>query len=503
MGGRCTRARLGSAVIPLILIAGAAIVVIKASRAGSNNSGARLQISPAMRIVVFKFVVTMLALAMMVGASSLVHLAVLAVLVPFCLPTLLIGPLLVRMRMPRLAYLTMRCCMPMAYAGNQHAGAMLYATLSATRMRDSAIACTRLVERFRRKPVNGVMGQTILGHLAAMQGDRVTAQCLFESIDARPTRPRRSIVRVTARDWLVMDATRRGDWAAAMRYAERGGGISRWSGAVAGMVQTFADLPPLPKWRLWLLWLIAPRRLRLRPLLQRALTASRRQSEPDLARPRDLPEALALLAQILAKTAQHTGEVTSREFLAAVRGVTLHLEGADMRVQVEQRFAAIDSTRSHSADSVVSEFRSHVVKLILPVVAANPKLVVGCRDHPIIAEALRRLQGTAFESIEMRAKDLARRAEKKQELDTLSEWQSWAILCDEANRLLALQPGANATLFEAVWQPILSYAAFQHNHLTRQAFAQDILRWLRAHAHGNRRIFDLLNKNVACYQPND
>ena len=88
-------------------------------------------------------------------------------------------------------------------------------------------------------------------------------------------------------------------------------------------------------------------------------------------------------------------------------------------------------------------------------------------------------------------------------LDTLSEWQSWAILCDEANRLLALQPAAEATLFEAVWQPILSYAAFQHNHLTRQAFAQDVLRWLRSHAHGNRTICELLRKNIACYQPND
>lgn len=487
-------------MITFILIA--AIVAIRASRAGANSSGTRQQISPAMSIVVLKFIVAMISLAMLVDAGSLVRVGGFAVLAAFCLPTLLVGPVLIRLRMPPLAYWTMRCCMPLHYAGNLHAGAVLYGTLSATRLRDPATACHWLNQRFQQKPDTGVIGQTILGHLAAMQGDRVTAQCLFESIDARPTRPRRSIVRVTARDWLVMDAARRGDWAAAMHY-ERGRRVSRWSVAVVGMAQTFAGLAPLPKWQLWLLWLIAPRRLRLRPLLERALSTGPRQSETVLACPRDLPAALALLAQVLAKTAQHSGEVSSDEFLAAVQSVTLCIEGDEMRTRVEQRLAVLDPSGRPSADPVVSEFRSQVVNLISPIVIAHPKMAAGGRDQPLIAEALRQLQAAAFESIEMRAKDLAQRAEKKQELDSLSEWQSWAILCDAANRLLALEPAAEATLFEAVWQPLLTYAVFQHNHLTRKAFAQDIFRWLRAHAHGNRRIFDLLNKNLLCYQPRD
>ncbi len=483
-------------MIQFILLAGAIIVAI------TRNSGARRQVSPAMGIVVLKFILAMLALAIMVDTGRLVSLAILAVLIAFCLPTLLVGPLLLRLRRPQLAYWTMRCCMPLRYAGNQHAGAVLYATLSGTRMRDPADACTWLAGCLRRKPVDGVIGQTILGTLAAMQGDRVTAQCLFDSIDARPSRPRRSIVRITARDWLVMDATRRGDWAAAMHFADRGRSVSRWSVAVAAMAQAIAGLP-CPKWRLWLLWLIAPRRLRLRPLLQRALTAGRRPSEADPAPPCDLPAALVLLADRLARIARHSGEVGSAEFLAAVHWVTIRLEGTDVAMQLGQRLATLDSTRSHGAAAVLSEFKSQLVKLILPVIAAHPKLAAGGRDHPIIAEALRRLRETAFESIEMRAKDLAQRAAKKQALDTLPEWQSWAMLCDEANRLLALQPEAEATLFEAVLQPILSYAVFQHNDLTRKPFAQDIFRWLRAHAHGDRRIFELLDKNIACYQPSD
>jgi hypothetical protein len=432
-----------------------------------------------------------------------IGLTVMALSVLFCLPTLLVAPLLVRLGMPRVTYWVMRCCMPLHYAGNQHAGAMLYASLSATRMRDPAAGCAWLDRCLREKPVNGVIGQAILGHLAALQGDRVTARCLFESIDTRPSRPRRSIVRVTARDWLVMDAARRGDWAAVVRYAEHRRGLFRWSRAVAGMAQTFASFPPLPKWRLWMLWLLAPRRRRLRPLLQRALTAGAQQDEPDLPRPRDLPAALALLAQVLAKSARRPSEVSSVEFLAAVRSVGTQLEGAHIKAQIEKRLAALDSTGSHSAESVLSKFRSDVVELILPVVAANPPLVVAGRGYPIIAEVLRRLQATAFESIEMQAKDLAKRAEQKKKLDALSEWQSWAILCDEANRLLALQPAAEATLFEAVWRPILSYAAFQHNEMSRLPFAQDILRWLRTHAHGNRSAYDLLDKNIACYQPTD
>ena len=240
MGGRRTRARLGSAVIPVLL---PVLVAIAAVRAVRNNSKASEPTSPVMRIVVLKFIVivTTACLAMALDFSRLAGLAILAALVLFCLPILLVGPVLVRLAVPRLAYWTMRCCLPVYYAGNQHAGAMLYATLSATRMRAPSTACARLYERFRAKPVNGVLGQTILGHLAGAQGDRVTAQCLFESIDARPRPSRQSIVRITARDWLVMDAARRGDWVAADRYATRGGSTSRWSRAVGAMARAWRD----------------------------------------------------------------------------------------------------------------------------------------------------------------------------------------------------------------------------------------------------------------------
>lgn len=481
-----------------------ALLGLAMARSGRNNSTAREPMSPGMRIVVFKFIVIFVTMClwMTLDMSRLSRQASLAALVLFCLPRLLLSPLLIRLRMPRLTYWTMRCCLPVHYAGNQHAGAMLYATLSATRMRDPSTACARLYERFRAKPVNGVLGQTILGHLAGAQGDRVTAQCLFESIDARPRPSRQSIVRVTARDWLVMDAARRGDWFAADRYATRGGGTSRWSRAVGAMARTI-DGTPLPKWRLRLLWLVAPRRLRLRPLLERALAASARQHESDTPPPHDLPTALALLAAILTKTAQYPGKLSSAEFLAAVRGVTLRLESADMKAQIERRLAALDSTLSRSANSVVSDFKSDLVKLILPVVTAHPQLAADGRNDPVIAEALRHLQGAAFESIEMRANDLGRRAEKKHSLDILSEWQSWAVLCDEAQRLLTLQPGVKATLFEMVWRPLLNYAAFQHNEKQRLPFAQDILRWLRAHAHSNRQAAEMLDKNLACYQPQD
>jgi len=393
--------------------------------------------------------------------------------------------------------------MSMHYAGNQHLGAMLYATLTATRQRNPAAACAWLYGRFREKPIAGVMGQLLLGHLAAAQGDRVTAQCLFESIDARPRVSRNTIVRVTTRDWLIMDAARQGDWPAAVRFSERDGG-SRWSRAVGGMARTIDGVGRLSRWRLCLLWLVAPRRLRLRPLLRRALRASaREQVSSDVAAPRDLPAALALFAEVLAKATRRSSEVSSSEFVAAVRWVIVRIESADAKMQLGARLAALDSMSNRSVDSLVSDFKSDLVKLILPVVAANPELVTAGRSQPVIAEAINLLQTTAFESIEMRAKDLARRAGKKESLDPLSEWQSWALLCDEANRLLALQPGAKASLFGLVWHPLSSYAVFQHNEKQRPTLAQDIFRWLRLHAGSNRQAIELLDKNIACYRPQD
>lgn len=482
-----------------------ALVGIAAARRGLNQSGQRAPTSPGTWILFFKFavIVTTVCVEAAFEVNGLVHLVTQAALVLFCLPTLLLSRLLVRSRMPRLTYWTMRCCMSMHYAGNQYVGAMLYATLTATRMRDPSTACAWLYERFRAKPVAGALGQNILGHLAAAQGDRVTAQCLFESIDARPRPARNSIVRVTTRDWLVMDAARQGDWSAAARFAERDGG-SRWSRAVGGMARTIDGVGILPKWRLRLLWWVAPRRLRLRPLLRRALLASAREPKSaDTAPPHDLPAALALLAEVLAKAAQRSSEVSSSEFVAAVRWVTVRLEGADVQGQVGKRLAALDSTLCRSVDSVVSDFKSDLVKLILPVVTAHPEWVAAGRSHPVIAEAIQHLQGTAFESLEMRAKDLARRAEKKQSLDPLAEWHSWALLCDEANRLLALQPGAKASLFALVWHPLVSYAVFQHNEKQRLTLAQDIFRWLRPLAGSHRQAIELLDKNMACYQPQD
>jgi hypothetical protein len=103
----------------------------------------------------------------------------------------------------------------------------------------------------------------------------------------------------------------------------------------------------------------------------------------------------------------------------------------------------------------------------------------------------------------MRTKDFAARAAQKQSLDAMAEWRAWATLCDEANRLLALQPATNATLFEVLWRPLTNYAVYQHNDLKRHGFAQDIFRWLRAHANGNRKAAEMLDKNIACYKPTD
>jgi hypothetical protein len=472
------------------------LVIFVVRAMSGKTTGTPVVISPWTRIVVLKFFIAMLVLGAAANSPLPVSLALWTLFAAFCLPTLLVGPLVVWLGMPRLAYWSLRCCLPLHYAGNAHAGAMLYAALSATRMREPATACAWLNERFRAKPLTGVIGQTVLGHLAAAQGDQVTARCLFESIDARPRRPRQWIVRVTARDWLVMDAARRGDWPAVVRHATRAG-TTRWSRAVGGMARAFAGLAPLPNWQLWPLWLIAPRRAQLYPLLQRALAAGVQRKNPDIACPPDLPAALAVLADVL------TRKVSSADFMAAVRWVALRLESTEVKVHVGQRLAALDQTLSHGGDAVLSLCNSDVVELIVPVLAANPQLVAEDRDQPIIAEALRRIQGTAFESIEMRTRDLARRAEQKHALDTLSEWQPWAILCNEANQLLALQPEAKATLFEVMWRPLVKYAVFQHNDMTRHAYAQDIFRWLRAHAHVGHQAVAMLDKNIACYQPKD
>src|SRR5262249_57802436 len=98
-------------------------------------------------------------------------------------------------------------------------------------------------------------GVVAAGLLAALRGDRRQAGALLRIADTAPQKFIPVSVRTIARDWLVADAARTGDWREVVRLGRRGRGSLRWSSALAGFGERLIGDPQAGRdWLLWLSW---------------------------------------------------------------------------------------------------------------------------------------------------------------------------------------------------------------------------------------------------------
>jgi hypothetical protein len=85
-------------------------------------------------------------------------------------------------------------------------------------------------------------------------------------------------------------------------------------------------------------------------------------------------------------------------------------------------------------------------------------------------------------------------------LATLTEWETWAVMREAADRLLALAPSSEDALFHTMYVPMCNYAVFQHNICKRIVLANQIFTWLRRHSESDRSACELLSKNMKASQ---
>jgi hypothetical protein len=340
----------------------------------------------------------------------------------------------------------------------------------------------------------------LIGLLAAIRGERDTAHAVFHLID---TTIATRYLRCTARDWLVAEAAARGDWQDVIWRGKRGADSFRWSYAVARMAERINRHAEAPAdWLLIVLWLRAPRRLRLLPLLRTA-RALPRAPKPGarFTRPRSWQQAIAPLGAMLCEAGQGATTLQREQFAAAIQGAAANLLVPAMRSRIEERLRNLAPNLSgmDGAESVIASARAQLTQLAHTMIEHAPQLAQDGADRPVIGEAIERMRLRAMQDIETRAQDFAQRTSQKKNLGAALEWAAWADLRARAERLLRLAPQTENALFAAMYVPMCNFAVYQHNEVKHLRLAHDMFCWMHRHAASNPEAAELLIKNAQAF----
>jgi hypothetical protein len=440
------------------------------------------------KVGLFTFIVAIVQATTPEIANVVLHVAA-SVLI--WAPTPLVRWIVVPLRMPRAAYWTVRICFPLGLIKEIEAGAVIYGALAAARKNPSDKTISWLELKLRNAATIHGSGVVAAGLLAALRKDIDRARGLLATADRMHTRLIPGSIRVIARDWLVVDAARVGNWHRVIRLGRHGITRLRWSHSMARIGERLIGDPQA--WRNWQLWpcfLWAPRRYATYPLFRRALRVPvRRSVQPDAAPSvAALPLALGSLARALEGSNAHDGELLARSIAAVDRD----LDSA--RPTIGRRLGVLGSRGN--ADSVLSQFHQRLIDLVTPLIEDDPYLARAAQPDSVMEEAVWQVRRRLLGDIDARCKDYRERTAAEESLDMVAEWETWAWLTSSANRLLELDSAAESVLFQMVYAPVCNFAVYQHNGRKRIALAHDMFIWLLGYAQGIPEARQLLAKNI-------
>jgi hypothetical protein len=466
-------------------------LIVLAARSWGSDHG---EWSPAARLRFWKGIQLVVLLGVFGAAEPVGKALVAPMFILFFAPSFVLANIVVPVGLPRVAYWTARCCGPVKLLKETSAGAAVYGALALARRRPSSTEMIAWVEdkvNLARSPRGP--GVVAAGLLAALRGDRCRARGLLLIADALPRKFVSRSVRAVARDWLVADAARIGNWGEVARLGRRGRGSLRWSYALARIGERLAGDPQSCRdWQLWLWWMMAPRRLATFALLRRALAVPR-DAKPAAAEPpaaASLPDALAGLAHALENRFIHDYE----SFARSANGVDAALDRPTTRALVQQRLQALGARPE--VDAVISGLRTRVSDLLVPLLEESPRLAAGKARGPILDQATERVRARLLRDIEAQCKDCSDRQKRERSLNELGEWGAWAVMRDQSDRLLQLSPESESVLFHTMYIPVCNFAVFQHNKCRRIGLAYDVHSWLHRHSGSDPAATQLLAGNM-------
>jgi hypothetical protein len=183
-----------------------------------------------------------------------------------------------------------------------------------------------------------------------------------------------------------------------------------------------------------------------------------------------------------------------RSLAVSVRAVSEALEDANMRAQIDQRLIALGA--SGDAEAVLADFRGRVVDALAFQLEEFPHLARGEAAEPMIEQAIARVRMRVFRDIRAQCEDYKDREKSQSALDSVVEWEMWAVLRQAADHLLELDPASEAAVFQAMWPICNNFAVFQHNICKRLMLAYEIYSWLQKHAQSAPSASELLLRNM-------
>ena len=470
-------------------VAGVIIVIFIVRIMSGSIKVPPIAVAFGVKLAVFVFTITLVQATAPEVASVVLHMVVFALI---WAPIPLVQWIVVPLRMPRAAYWTVRIGWPLGLTKEIEASAVVYGALALARTSPSEEAIGWLERRLRNSEAIQGAGVVAAGLLAALRKDIDQARGLLGIADRMHTRLIPRSMRLIARDWLVVDAARLGNWHRVVRLGRHGMIRLRWSYSMARIGERLTRDPKA--WRNWLLWLCflwAPRRRVTYPLFRRALAVPvRRSVQPDAAPPSTpgLPLTLGGLARALERVNAHDRELLARSIEAVNRDLDSQHE------MIEQRLSVLGGRGD--AGSVLAQFRQRLIELVTPLIEDDPHLARAAQPDSIIEQAVWQVRRRLLGDIDARCKDYRERTAGENSLDLVAEWEAWARLNGSVTRLLELDSAAENILFQMVYAPVCNFAVYQHNGRKRIALAHDMFVWLLRYAHDTPEARQLLAKNV-------
>ncbi len=364
------------------------------------------------------------------------------------------------------------------------------------------------------------------GLIAAARGDLASARVLLESIEEVGPNTTPRAARALASEWLLAEAASSGDWGRVCELAHRArknkygpiytGTRAAWllmavatrlcppdhAGAPAPMPT------PMPTPWLWALWLLAPARMQLWPLVRRA-AGTRPRPAPAVRRAR-LQLGTSLRSDLY-RDALHThvhlieraSRDTSADALRSLASVwDTALDNPETAEALKTRAATLGA---HSADNALAGLRASIAADVAEMVCncewpisswSHESLLLGQAEHLVRERLISEIE-VACEALEQTIE--RRRSEAQNEhLPAIDEWQAWLALRTMVNR--AKRIGGDELrrlMFPQMHRVACNYAVWLWNKRRQRVIANAMFRWLldEALAVGDAQAIELERRN--------
>lgn len=441
-------------------------------------------------------------------------------------------------------------------------GGLVAAAWALLRQREPDRARMTALE-LRRDKMDSLTAAQVLatGLLSAARGDLDSARLLLRSVDEIGLETTAGPVHALAREWLVVDAAERGAWADAARLARgpRRTRVTRLLGAIgeryteelgvkrsarphagpdaepdngpdaepdkrdsddqggaratakskleAKLRQLAAQLDAEPRteteWRveLWVLWLMAPRRIRTFRLVQRAVQTRPTQPapqttahQPETSESTDLyADALSAHAQALARDPAH---FQAADFQRLADAWDRALDHPDTVALVMRRAREL-GTRSGEAAlrALADEVSLDVANMARQ---AGVRLAECAGDSRILADAQHWLRNDLIRQIELAFDALYDRAAERRSLSSIDEWREFLALRELYRDGFGVGGAELRHLaFPHVHTTVCKLSVWLWNHRNDYLMANAMFRWLldEARAVGDAEAIELQSRN--------